>query len=76
MLRSLFLSVLFGQVPSHYAAANGTDDRMMPGIVARDPTHDCAFEAAGRVRRSNCYQGQRCSGQCELASSFHLGLPV
>ena len=35
MLGSLFLGVLFRQVPSYYAAANGTDDRMMPGIVAR-----------------------------------------
>jgi hypothetical protein len=52
VLGSLFFGVLFSQVSSNYAAANGTDDRVVPGIVARHSTHDGAFKTAGCVRRS------------------------
>ena len=54
VLGSLFLGMLFRHVSSHYATADGTEDRVMPRIVARHSTHDRAFEAAGRARRFDC----------------------
>ena len=52
LLGSLFLGVLLRQMPSHHAAANRPDNRMVPSIVTRYTAHDRRRSVSPPLRAS------------------------
>lgn len=61
---------------AYQTTAHRAYDRMMPGIVAGNPAHHCAFHTAGRVCRADCCQSECNRRESGLhKTSIHLKVP-
>lgn len=77
MLRGAFLGMLFCDVMSNHAAADGAHNGVVTCVMTGYTADHCALQATGRIGRSGCRESQRgnCSEYLESKTNLHDGFP-